>query len=82
MPYSTVLEDKIEGLIHAWEGLEKKKMFGGICYLVNGNMAFAHLEGQPHRENGAGSGCGKARPGPCRSVRCRRETHEGLGRGG
>ncbi len=40
MPYNTILEDKIEDVIHQWEGIEKKKMFGGICYLVNSNMAF------------------------------------------
>jgi len=40
MSYDTNLEDKIEDIVHPWDGLEKKKMFGGICYLVNGNMAF------------------------------------------
>lgn len=40
MSYDTVLEDKIEEIAQQWDGLEKKKMFGGICYLVNGNMAF------------------------------------------
>ncbi len=40
MPYNTTLEDKIEDIVPQWDGLEKKKMFGGICYLVNGNMAF------------------------------------------
>lgn len=40
MPYNTALEDKIEDIIHQWDDLEKKKMFGGICYLVNGNMSF------------------------------------------
>jgi hypothetical protein len=40
MPYSAVLEDHIEDILPQWDGLKKKKMFGGICYLVNGNMAF------------------------------------------
>jgi hypothetical protein len=40
MPYSTTLEDKIEDITLSWDGLEKKKMFGGICYLINGNMSF------------------------------------------
>jgi hypothetical protein len=40
MPYSTTLEDKLEYIVHQWESLEKKKMFGGICYLINGNMSF------------------------------------------
>jgi TfoX/Sxy family transcriptional regulator of competence genes len=39
MPYNTALEDLIEDILP--EGnLEKKKMFGGICYLINGNMCF------------------------------------------
>lgn len=40
MPYSTTLEDKIEDIVHPWDSIEKKKMFGGICYLINGNMSF------------------------------------------
>ena len=40
MPYNTALEDKIEEIVQQWDGLEKKKMFGGICYLIHGNMAF------------------------------------------
>lgn len=40
MPYNTALEDKIEDSVHQWDGIEKKKMFGGICYLLNGNMCF------------------------------------------
>jgi hypothetical protein len=40
MPYSTTLEDKIEDITLSRDDLEKKKMFGGICYLINGNMFF------------------------------------------
>jgi TfoX/Sxy family transcriptional regulator of competence genes len=40
MSYDTVLEKKIEDITLSWEMLEKKKMFGGICYLINGNMGF------------------------------------------
>ncbi|MDP1990174.1 MAG: TfoX/Sxy family protein [Syntrophales bacterium] len=40
MPYDTLLEKKIEDITLSWDGLEKKKMFGGICYLINGNMSF------------------------------------------
>jgi TfoX/Sxy family transcriptional regulator of competence genes len=40
MPYSTILENKIEDIVHQWDSIEKKKMFGGICYLINGNMSF------------------------------------------
>ncbi len=40
MSYSTTLEDKIEDIVYQWDSLEKKKMFGGICYLINGNICF------------------------------------------
>ena len=40
MAYNEKLEEKIEALSSRWKGLEKKKMFGGICYLVKGNMSF------------------------------------------
>jgi len=40
MPYSTRLEEKIETAAGRWQNLTKKKMFGGVCYLIRGNMAF------------------------------------------
>jgi hypothetical protein len=40
MAYNTDLEKQIEDIAHQWDGLDKKKMFGGICYLINGNMCF------------------------------------------
>jgi len=39
MTYNKSLEDQIEDILHT-DNLEKKKMFGGICYLINGNMCF------------------------------------------
>jgi TfoX/Sxy family transcriptional regulator of competence genes len=40
MPYNEVIEEKIERIIGRWKNIEKKKMFGGICYLINGNIGF------------------------------------------
>ena len=40
MPYDTILESKIEDITLSWGDLEKKKMFGVICYLISGNMCF------------------------------------------
>ena len=40
MAYNMDLEDRIEELGGGWPDIEKKKMFGGICYLVRGNMGF------------------------------------------
>lgn len=33
------LEAMIDAAARRWKDLEKKKMFGGICYLLRGNMA-------------------------------------------
>jgi hypothetical protein len=40
MPYDTELEKRIDRLVPAPERLEKKKMFGGVGYLLQGKMAF------------------------------------------
>ena len=40
MPYNNLIEEKIEKIVGRWKKMEKKKMFGGICYLINGNMCF------------------------------------------
>jgi TfoX-like protein len=40
MAYDKSLEGRIDGLIAAWPNMEKKKMFGGVCYLTGGNMCF------------------------------------------
>jgi hypothetical protein len=38
--YSAKLEEKIDAAAKKWLNMEKKKMFGGVCYLLRGNMAF------------------------------------------
>ncbi len=38
MAYNLALEQKIDALSANWAGLTKKKMFGGIAYMVHGNM--------------------------------------------
>ena len=40
MAYNMDLEDRIEDLTGSWPDIVKKKMFGGICYLIRGNMGF------------------------------------------
>ena len=34
------IEDRIDELVENWPELVKKRMFGGVCYLYRGNMAF------------------------------------------
>ncbi len=40
MPYNTKLEERIDGLTARWKDFDKKRMFGGVCYLARGNMCF------------------------------------------
>ena len=40
MGYNQDLEDKIDRLIDRLGDIAKKRMFGGVGYLINGNMCF------------------------------------------
>ena len=40
MPYNIDLEDRIDRLAPRLGDLTKKKMFGGVGYLISGNMCF------------------------------------------
>ena len=40
MPYDKAMEAIIQELYVGEQGLTAKPMFGGMCYLVGGNMAF------------------------------------------
>jgi TfoX/Sxy family transcriptional regulator of competence genes len=39
--YDEALADRIRELVAAESGVEEKKMFGGLSFLLNGNMAVA-----------------------------------------
>ncbi|NTV59151.1 MAG: TfoX/Sxy family protein [Deltaproteobacteria bacterium] len=38
MPYNKNLEARIQQIVSSWKNTASKKMFGGICHLLNGNM--------------------------------------------
>jgi hypothetical protein len=38
--YVRSLELSIETLIASWPDMERKRMFGGVCYLLHGNISF------------------------------------------
>ncbi len=38
MPYNAQIEERIQAIIADWENTAQKKMFGGVCHLLNGNM--------------------------------------------
>jgi len=40
MAYNAKLEEKIDRAAARWKDVQKKKMFGGACYLLRGNMCF------------------------------------------
>lgn len=40
MPFDPTLRDRVEALLKGKRGISSLRMFGGVCYLVNGNMAF------------------------------------------
>ena len=41
MAYDTELADRIRELLAPERGVEEKRMFGGLAFLVNGNMSVA-----------------------------------------
>lgn len=38
MPYNEEIEFRINRIVSGWANTDAKKMFGGICHLLNGNM--------------------------------------------
>ncbi|MEJ2271218.1 MAG: TfoX/Sxy family protein [Candidatus Bathyarchaeota archaeon] len=36
--YDLNLEKRIDKLVAYWRSIDSKKIFGGVCFLVNGNM--------------------------------------------
>ncbi len=40
MAYNTELEELIDAKTSRWQNCSKKKLFGGICWLLKGNMCF------------------------------------------
>ena len=38
MAYDEELDRRIKKMVSRWKGTTDKKMFGGVCHLINGNM--------------------------------------------
>jgi TfoX/Sxy family transcriptional regulator of competence genes len=38
MSYNETIEGRIQKIVSRWDHTEAKKMFGGICHLLRGNM--------------------------------------------
>lgn len=47
MPYDPAMAEKIRSFLQGTEGLTERKMFGGIGFMIGGNMAAgAHSDGR------------------------------------
>jgi TfoX/Sxy family transcriptional regulator of competence genes len=44
MAYSEEMADRVRALFADDPGVSERKMFGGLCVMVNGNMAFGVME--------------------------------------
>jgi TfoX/Sxy family transcriptional regulator of competence genes len=40
MAYNEAIERRIKKIISDWDHIDAKKMFGGVCHLLHGNMLF------------------------------------------
>ena len=38
MAYNEQLDRRIKKIVSRWQSTDDKKMFGGVCHLINGNM--------------------------------------------
>lgn len=38
MVYNEQIEARVLSAVAGWQNLDAKKMFGGVCHLINGNM--------------------------------------------
>jgi TfoX/Sxy family transcriptional regulator of competence genes len=38
MPYNEAIDARIRKVLSRWDNTDSKKMFGGVCHLLNGNM--------------------------------------------
>jgi TfoX/Sxy family transcriptional regulator of competence genes len=38
MAHSEGVDERIRDVVSGWQGMDSRKMFGGVCHLLNGNM--------------------------------------------
>jgi hypothetical protein len=81
MPSDTILEKKIGEITLSWEALEKKMMFGGICYLINGNMCFGIWKDNLIVRMAPDLAADKLKDRNVKRIRYHRKADEGVGDG-
>ena len=52
MPFDATIADRVRPLMVRRAGAVEKKMFGGVGFLLSGNMLRRRLEGLAHRATG------------------------------
>ena len=84
MAYNDQLEEKIDAAVKRWQNVEKKKMFGGVGYLISdqGQHGLRHLEGLPDRANGPGNGRAEPEAQEHQALRHHRQAYGRVGHGG
>jgi hypothetical protein len=38
MPYDKEIDNRVQKIVSRWKGMAAKKMFGGVCHQLNGNI--------------------------------------------
>ena len=38
MPYNEAIDERIQTIVRRWKNTDTRKMFGGVCHLLDGNM--------------------------------------------
>ena len=46
MAYDEGLAQRIRDLLHDHQNVEEKKMFGGLCFMISGHMAFGIIKNE------------------------------------
>ena len=46
MPYNEELDARIKKVVFGWKNTTNRKMFGGVCHLINGNMRLGEKTSQ------------------------------------
>ena len=45
MANDTALSQRIRPILSEWKGMSERKMFGGVCFMINGNMCVGTWKG-------------------------------------
>lgn len=45
MANDTALSQRIRPILSEWKGVSERKMFGGVCFMINGNMCVGTWKG-------------------------------------